>query len=322
MAKDISDLFYSQLGESGDVFNRQADPFKGRLAHYTSIETLTKILEGKELWFSNPLFMNDIEEMRFGLNSALEAFHQSEHVKRACRSKGELEQVHTWYFQQHRLFDQKYALDVYVFCLSEHPESDFDGKLSMWRGYAENGNGAAIVFDMSKIEPVEGSPFHIAKVKYKSTDERVKGIQRILELWANLVVEHRPEDQDLHDAVFFLFRVFVASALSTKHHGFSEEIEWRVIYSPSEEDNELVKDMFSYKVTRRGIEPLLKFPVVAKQGISGPSLDLSNIIDRIILGPTLASSLAKNAFTQMLDRKGMSWLSPRVHSSSIPFRPT
>jgi hypothetical protein len=37
------------------------------LAHYTSIPVLENILEEETVWFSNPLFMNDVEEMRFGL---------------------------------------------------------------------------------------------------------------------------------------------------------------------------------------------------------------------------------------------------------------
>jgi hypothetical protein len=37
------------------------------LAHYTSIDVIEKILRSEEIWFSNPLFMNDLDEMRFGM---------------------------------------------------------------------------------------------------------------------------------------------------------------------------------------------------------------------------------------------------------------
>ena len=39
------------------------------LAHYTSITVLEAILRSNEIWFSNPLFMNDVEEVRFGINA-------------------------------------------------------------------------------------------------------------------------------------------------------------------------------------------------------------------------------------------------------------
>ena len=60
----ISDLFaplYEDI--SGDEWVRR----KPLLAHYTSIQTLEKIVQTSELWFSNPLFMNDLEEVRFGM---------------------------------------------------------------------------------------------------------------------------------------------------------------------------------------------------------------------------------------------------------------
>jgi hypothetical protein len=48
------------------------------LAHYTSIGTLEKILQINKIWFSNPLFMNDLQEMRFGLNEGREFWRLSD----------------------------------------------------------------------------------------------------------------------------------------------------------------------------------------------------------------------------------------------------
>jgi hypothetical protein len=41
------------------------------LAHYTSLEVLEKIMTTNEIWFSNPLFMNDLQEVRFGMLEGL-----------------------------------------------------------------------------------------------------------------------------------------------------------------------------------------------------------------------------------------------------------
>ena len=52
-----------------------ADPFMDEnrfsnttpiLAHYTSMKIVESILANDEIWFSNPLLMNDSEELRFG----------------------------------------------------------------------------------------------------------------------------------------------------------------------------------------------------------------------------------------------------------------
>jgi hypothetical protein len=40
------------------------------LAHYTSLEVLEKVMMNDEIWFSNPLLMNDYTEVRSGLSEA------------------------------------------------------------------------------------------------------------------------------------------------------------------------------------------------------------------------------------------------------------
>jgi hypothetical protein len=48
------------------------------LAHYTSLEVLEKIIQSNELWFSNPLFMNDHSEMRGGIFESMKVFREIE----------------------------------------------------------------------------------------------------------------------------------------------------------------------------------------------------------------------------------------------------
>ncbi len=52
----LTEKLYSDLDEQDDVFTQ-----KPLLAHYTTLDTLEKILVANELWFSNPLFMNDLD---------------------------------------------------------------------------------------------------------------------------------------------------------------------------------------------------------------------------------------------------------------------
>ncbi len=54
----LKELYADMAGD--DQFPQR----KPLLAHYTSIQNLEKILLNNEVWFSNPLFMNDIEEHR------------------------------------------------------------------------------------------------------------------------------------------------------------------------------------------------------------------------------------------------------------------
>src|SRR5579883_1243988 len=105
------------------------------LAHYTSIATLERIMATNEVWFSNPLFMNDVEELRFGMMQGFQKFSSDSRISEACGSKeraSKLIQSFNFYFES---FSNEHALDVYVFCLSEHDGQNTDGLLSMWRGY-------------------------------------------------------------------------------------------------------------------------------------------------------------------------------------------
>jgi hypothetical protein len=122
---------------------RDKEPFwirKPLLAHYTSISTLESIVRNREVWFSNPLLMNDHEEMRFGIGNGMRAIREAADVRIALETDERREKFR--HYIEHILqdFDEQHPLDVYVFCLSEHEKDDTDGRLSMWRGYGSDGN--------------------------------------------------------------------------------------------------------------------------------------------------------------------------------------
>jgi hypothetical protein len=142
------------------------------LAHYTSIQALEAILRSNEVWFSNPLFMNDIEEVRFGINVGANLFLTSTELESACGNKERFNLLRSKFIQYYDAFVNEYVIDTYIFCLSEHVKDDTDGLLSMWRGYGGNGSGVAIVFDAGKLPVRDDAPLIIARVQYASTEER------------------------------------------------------------------------------------------------------------------------------------------------------
>jgi hypothetical protein len=105
------------------------------LAHYTSMATCEKILVSNEIWFSNPLFMNDLQEVRFGMVEGTQRAILDQKIADACGSQ-ELANILTQSIAAYRShFENEHALDTYLFCLSKHDPDDEDGLLSMWRGY-------------------------------------------------------------------------------------------------------------------------------------------------------------------------------------------
>ena len=67
-----------------DVKERELKEKKPLLAHYTSIANLEKILANDEIWFSNPLLMNDLEELQYGIRLGAALFSQNTEIREVC----------------------------------------------------------------------------------------------------------------------------------------------------------------------------------------------------------------------------------------------
>lgn len=302
---------------------RPEDGFFARkplLAHYTSINVLEKMLRDNEIWFSNPLFMNDFEEVRFVINEASILVRDSTEITSAC---GSLERAklfrNSFQFYVDRFADQ-HLIDTYVFCLSLHETNDKDGLLSMWRGYGGNGSGVAIVFDSGKFEHRPESPIIIAEVTYSSSNERVEWIKGLLNRVAAIISTGSIPDNKLHVAAHYLFERLKIYSLFTKHHGFKEEKEWRVVYLKERDDQNRLASMYHYFIGPRGVEPKLKLKISPIEGLTTVDLSLDKIVDRIILGPSISNPLATASILKMLESLNKKELKERVCGSTIPFR--
>jgi hypothetical protein len=293
------------------------------LAHYTSVETVERILKNDEIWFSNPLYMNDLEELRAGIAVGSQLFSEFAQKADVKPSRVGILVAAFNHYVAHLATDA--AIDTYVFCLCEHNHPD--GLLSMWREYGRKGNGAALVFNTQKLNYQPFSPLHIAKVTYASPTEREKRLRAYLEQWAQITRDANLADDRLYLAAFSAFDFVKAIALTTKHNGFSEENEWRVIYVPERDQLGYLKPLLNYFVGPRGVEPKLKFKLGAPLSpTTGKGDDLkigtlSDILECIVLGPTISSPLAKASFVRMLQHMGKGDLSDRVLPSTIPLRP-
>jgi hypothetical protein len=303
---------------------RGDDSFPARrplLAHYTSIVVLEAILKNNEVWLSNPLFMNDMEEVRFGMIAGANLFLGSSEIESACKGKQRFDALKLAFNRYHNTFANDHVLDTYVFCLSEHAKDDTDGLLSMWRGYGGNGNGAAIVFDTAKITAREESPLIIANVHYGTAEERLNWLRQRVTQFAEILGSSTIPDDKLWLGSYCFFQRLQSFSIFTKHRGFKEENEWRMVYMRDRDREKVFDRMFSYWVGPRGVEPKLKLKIEAIPDLPETDLSLSKIVERVILGPSLSSPLARGTIFRMLDTLGRSDLKDRVRSSTIPFRP-
>lgn len=291
------------------------------ISHYCSTTVLKDILGGPELWFSNPLLMNDLEELRFGIGRSRDRVPGHEGLRILLGARQQYDAFTNCLEQRFRTFEQDGAFDVYIACFAEHSPDDRDGVLSMWRGYGANGNGACIVFDTGKLNEVRESPLIIGPVSYADENTRIQWIDGILDKFCELFAQGQWNETDLDSLARTLFERLLVFSLYTKHRGFHEEQEWRITYMRHRDSRNLLCNMLSYHIGPRGIEPKLKFKIGPLPGVADSSVSVDSLVHSIILGPTASAEIHRRSIIRMLESIGREALIPRVFRSTIPFRP-
>jgi Protein of unknown function (DUF2971) len=259
----------------------------------------------------------------FGIQEGTRLFMNSSEIESASGSKERCELLRSALLSYYITFVNEHMPDTYVLCFSEHEKEDTDGLLSMWRGYGGNGKGVAIVLDTAKIPVDEQSPlFIISDVHYGTPEQRREWVwQRYILQFAEIIKKSALPNDKLYIGSYRFFERIKLFALFTKHRGFREEREWRAVYMRDRDHAKKLAGMLGYWIGPRGTEPKLKLKIEALPGLPGEAVTLSQLIDRVILGPSfLSSPLARSTVLRMLDVVGKPELKDRIKSSTIPFR--
>lgn len=288
-----------------------------RLVHYTSAEVAVSILRNREVWMRNATTMNDFMEVEHGFQCLRHAYAggAGDQFKQVLDSNfpgavAELEaQFNAWLPGIKR--------DTYLTCVSEHHDSeDSYGRLSMWRAYGGR-TGVALVlnsapfYSESNALKAYSSPVAYLDETQFAADflDIAKAMQSATDLIQLLGKEQ----------VFRLtFSMLRFAVLCTKHPGFKEEQEWRVIYSPTMERSERI--VRSIETINGTPQKIFKIPLenVPEHGLIG--MDVPEILDRIIIGPTQFPDAIYQAFCQLLGDLGVPNPGQRVVMSDIPLR--
>jgi hypothetical protein len=170
----------------------------GLLAHYTSVSTIEQIFRTNQIWLSNPLYMNDLHEMREGIRLAFQKFPDA--ARQAGGSEERTRRLIQAFNHYVAYFDSETALDTYVFCVCIHDPGDTDGLLSMWREYGSRGNGAALVFNIERANFFPTSPLLVAPVVYANSQEREYQLREHLNAWVTITQALELADDHLYVA--------------------------------------------------------------------------------------------------------------------------
>ena len=185
-----------------------------------------------------------------------------------------------------------------------------------------NGNGAALILDSAQIEVKgNGVPLILAKVAYGTKQQRINWLLDMANKAAGIISENAISSDLLPAVAHALFDRIKLFALFTKHIGFSEEREWRVVYMRDRDTAQHFDFMFGYHNGSRGMELKLKFQIKPIPGVTADDMSLKKIAAAIILGPTASSPLALAAVKRMVADKQPELVS-LVTASTIPLRPS
>jgi hypothetical protein len=158
----------------------------------------------------------------------------------------------------------------------------------------------------------------VHQVQYLSYEASEAWIADKLDRFAQALRQAQGPVEGMKEAAAALFERIKLFALFTKHRGFHEEREWRIVYLREQDRHEVLTQQLHYAIGGRGIEPRLRFCTAALGGRGGWP-QLQDMVQRIILGPVLATPLALRSVVRMLEIYQPAW-TDRVTRSSTPYR--
>jgi hypothetical protein len=288
-----------------------------RFVHYTNADAAINILRNKEVWMRKSSCMTDYSEIQYGLDCLVKAYKsQTGKLFKAALNDifdGLTDEVE-------RIFanlSPHFPINTYLICLSEHRDSeDKLGRLSMWRAYSETTGVAFVMNSLPFLTPSQVLKAYTSPVAYLSNEKFEKEFGKIAE---NIISEKAfLKKQSREVIISHIFNAFKFAVVCTKHPGFAEEIEWRVVYWPSLDESKYLKK--EIRVIKGVPQPIYKIPLkdLPNEGLVG--IEIPSLVDRIIIGPTQYPQVIYEAFYDLLFKAGVKDPSGKIVISNIPLR--
>ena len=206
---------------------------------------------------------------------------------------------------------------TYLTCISEHDaDEDRIGQLSMWRAYGGRAGVAVVLNGGVFLRPSHALKAYSSPVAYLWEEEFVAAFAAIVDRIEKEIEFVRAQGKQLVlNSVFAMLR---SAMMCTKHPGFREEREWRIIYSPRfDKSQRIIPDVVSIN----GVpQPVQKIPLknVPEEGLYG--VEIPELVERVIIGPTNFPLEIREATITLLKEKGVVDAKSKVVVSTIPLR--
>jgi hypothetical protein len=300
---------------------RQLGKAKTRFVHYTSADVGLKIIAGRTVWMRQAACMNDYSEIEHGLQCLHKAWH-SEHGKRLqAFLDAKFPEIVKEITTSFDAFQNSLRFDTYVTSLSEHApveeyvDEDKYGRLSMWRAYGRD-VGIALVIRPEPFWSADTSlGLFTTPVAYLDEEAFTQQFKTVVDnIEANgAYLDEIGKDWVRHSMVM----IMSAAAVSTKHPGFKEEREWRVVRTPNFPFPCPLEKMTA---TVNGVPQHILLIPLKNNPPSLVGIEPAELLDRVIIGPTAYPMAVYNAYVAGLKEVGVVDASSKVKISFLPLR--
>lgn len=280
------------------------------LWHYTDTRAMLGILESSGLWATNALFLNDSQELKFGVDlickeliSLEEELQESRSLPREARLGRSLTlSLFTKHLREyHSLENIEKA--PYLACLSRARDD-----LNQWRGYGLNGVSLGFertaLVNMAEVacrtQPTKPQPVAYGENAREAANRNASIIHHMLDSRLARAEEGSADSatMDYNEALSHgVPAILLAPAL--KHAAFSSEQEVRLIHSE-------IDEKLKYRESPTGLTPYAVIPI-----------NLGSLKE-IILGPGPNMDLRVGATRSLVKTCNLSHT--KVSESLCPFR--
>lgn len=290
---------------------------KARFVHYCSAEAAYYIIKSRRMRLRNAVVMNDFLEIEHGAECLANAWRSATGEKFKKLIDGMYPGLPDELAKLVDGWAPIFRSDTYITCLSEHGDTEDDlGRLSMWRAYG-GAAGVAVVLNPSVFLSVSDAlPAFTSPVAYltlKDFEQELAKVTQSIETNAEFVKQDGREG--MLNSLYHAFRLAV---LSTKHPGFAEEREWRIVYTPSHGSSDRI--VRSVELIRGVPQIVHSIPFVDYPDEDLEGAELPKLIDRIIVGPTEFPDQVRLAMVELLNEAEVPDAQAKVVCSTIPLR--
>jgi len=268
--------------------------------HYTSADAVLDIITRRELWASHARFVNDTTEISHGLDLILTHLH----------ARGGSGYRTHFVDTVHRVLEQMVGkegtpgFDVYVACFS-----DGNDIIPQWKGYASDGAGYALGFDL--VRAARLSDTMPLRVIYDEREQRlildslVDGYLTVLD---RSLQAHPDQEEETAKAVgLTLTSALLRILVGFKQDMFSHEREWRLVEHVAQSNQK--KRQCKFRSSRGVILPYIEL------SLGGEISDLP--VSEIRCGPTSRRGIGLKGAEMLIRQLG---LPCKVTESAAPLR--